>query len=54
MASGSKRSKKVSSKVSKLVNEGYPHEQAVAIALQMERSGRLGPHGGYKRKRKGK
>jgi len=54
MASGSKRSSRMSSKVSKLVREGYPRKQAVAIALQMERSGRLGPHGGYKRKRKGK
>ena len=54
MTSRSKHSNKVSTKVSKLVREGYSRKQAVAISLQMEQSGRLGPHGGYKRKRKGK
>jgi len=54
MALKSKRSKWVSAKISKLVREGYTRKRAVATALQMERSGRLGPRGGYKRKRKGK
>lgn len=31
----------VSEKISKLVGEGYPQEQAVAIALDMERKGKL-------------
>jgi hypothetical protein len=31
----------VSEKISKLVGEGYPQEQAVAIALEMERKGKL-------------
>ena len=31
----------VSKKISKLVKEGYPQEQAVAIALDMKRKGRL-------------
>ena len=31
----------VSEKISKLVKEGYPQEQAVAIALDMERKGKL-------------
>ena len=55
MPSSKRRKKKqsngkaVSSKVSKLIKEGYPQKQAVAIALSMERSGRLSPMGGYKR-----
>ena len=38
----------VSMKISKLVREGYPQKQAVAIALSMKN--KLGPRGGYKRK----
>lgn len=41
---------RVSAKISKLVHEGVPQKQAVAEALSMERAGRLGPHGGYRRK----
>ena len=40
----------VSRKISKLVREGYPHKQAVAIALNMQSKGRLGHKGGYRRK----
>ena len=39
-------------KISKLVNKGYPHKQAVAIALNLERRGKLGPRGGYRRSSK--
>jgi hypothetical protein len=39
----------VGKKISKLVGEGKPQKQAVAIALQMERQGKLGPQGGYKK-----
>ena len=46
-----KRTKKprspVSYKISKLVREGVPHKQAVAMALSMHDAGRLGPRGGY-------
>lgn len=35
------KSDAVSEKISKLVKEGYPQEQAVAIALDMERKGKL-------------
>ena len=41
----------VSKKISKLVREGVPHRQAVAMALSMKNSGRLGPRGGYRRSR---
>ena len=47
-----KRSKAISAKISKLVKEGHTRKQAVAMAMSMQRSGRLGPKGGYKRKRK--
>ena len=36
-------------KIKKLMKEGYPHKQAVAIALSMEKSNKLGPRGGYKK-----
>ena len=42
----------VSHKISKLVREGVPHRQAVAIALSMDAQNRLGPLGGYKRVRR--
>ena len=38
-----------SKKISHLVREGTPQDQAVATALSMKRAGRLGPSGGYKR-----
>ncbi len=41
----------VSIKISKLIKEGYPRKQAVAIALSMKNNKSLGPRGGYKRKR---
>lgn len=41
----------VSHKISKLRRRGVPHRQAVAMALRMKRSGRLGPLGGYRRSR---
>jgi len=33
-------------KIKKLMKEGYPHKQAVAIALKLNEKGRLGPRGG--------
>lgn len=44
----------VGKKISKLVHEGKPQKQAEAIALQMQRSGRLTANGGYKRVKKSK
>jgi hypothetical protein len=42
----------VSQKISKLVHEGKPQRQAVAMALSMKRAGRLREGGVYVRKRK--
>ena len=33
-------------KIKKLMKEGYPHKQAIAIALKMNEKGCLGPRGG--------
>lgn len=46
--------KRVSAKISHLhkTEPGMPHKKMVAMALNMEREGRLGPKGGYKRKTK--
>ena len=38
-------------KIEKLMKEGYPQKQAVAIALQMKKEGKLGPRGGYLKKK---
>lgn len=38
---------RVSAKIKVLVNEGTPQKQAVAMALNMYREGRLGRHGAY-------
>ena len=43
---------RVSKKISKLRHEGEPPKKAVAMALNMERAGRLTEKGGYKRKKK--
>lgn len=42
---------RVGKKISKLRHEGKPEKQAVAMALNMEREGRLTESGGYKRKK---
>lgn len=39
--------KRVSKKIEYLINEGKPSDQAVAIALSMEREGRLSDSGAY-------
>jgi hypothetical protein len=54
MPHGKKKARKgaVSKKISHLVHEGKPQEQAVAMALNMKREGRLTSTGGYRRKRK--
>jgi len=54
MMAGARRAKRdaVSKKISKLSHEGYPHKQAIAIALSMKREGRLTKSSGYKRKRR--
>ena len=36
------------------MKKGVPHKQAVAMALSMDRAGKLGPLGGYKRSKKKK
>lgn len=43
---------RVSKKIAILRREGVPERQAVAEALSMERAGRIGPHGGYRRARR--
>lgn len=44
---------RVGKKISHLMKkEGMPQKQAVAAALNMEREGRIGPRGGYRRKAK--
>ena len=45
------RNKRVQLKISKLLSEGKPMKQAVAMALKMEEEGRLGIRGGYKKKK---
>jgi len=44
--------KRESEKISKLRREGVSEKQAVAMALNMEREGRLGRHGTYHRAKK--
>lgn len=46
------RGMRVSKKISKLRHEGEPEKKAVAMALNMERAGRLTESGGYKRVKK--
>ena len=41
----------VSAKISHLVEEGKPQDQSVATALNMAREKRLGPKGGYRKKK---
>jgi len=45
---------RVSEKISVLRHEGVPEKQAVAMAINMGREHRLGPHGTYKRSKKRK
>lgn len=35
-------------KIKKLMKEGYPHKQAIAIAIKMYEKGKLGPRGGLR------
>ena len=44
-----KASDRVRAKIRKLIREGVPREEATAMALRMEREGKLGPKGGYHR-----
>lgn len=46
-----KTTKRVRRKIEQLIEEGKPPRQAVAIAHAMEEEGRLGPRGGYRRKK---
>jgi len=45
---------RVGKKISHLMDEGKPHEQAVAMVVNMEKKHRLTESGGYKRVKKGK
>ena len=45
---------RVGKKISHLMDEGKPQDQAVAMSLEMERKHRLTESGGYKRVKKGK
>ena len=47
-----KRKTAVGKKISKLRKKGKSQRAAVATALSMKRAGRIGPKGGYKRKKK--
>lgn len=44
---------RVSKKISHLRDEGVPEDQAVAMAINMEKRHRLTDSGGYKRAKKG-
>jgi hypothetical protein len=44
-----RKSNNVGIQIGKLMKKGYPHKQAVAIALSMKKSNKLGPRGGYKK-----
>ena len=44
----------VSIKIGKLMKEGYPRNQAIAIAINMKQNNQLGPRGGYIKRRKSK
>lgn len=43
---------RIGKKISKLMHEGKPQDQAIAISLAMERAGRLTKSGGYRRVKK--
>lgn len=45
---------RVGYKIKKLINEGYPQNQAVAIALKYDEQGLLGPRGGLLKRKTGK
>ena len=45
-------SNKLSRKISILLKEGIPKRQAIAIALSMQKYGRIGPKGKYIRKKR--
>ncbi len=42
----------IGNKIRVLRHENVPEKQAVAMALNMKREGRLGPHGEYRRKKR--
>ena len=44
--------KAIGKKLAKLAREGKPKKQAYAIAKNMEKKGKLGPKGGYKKSKK--
>jgi hypothetical protein len=46
-----KKKTAVGKKISKLVSEGKTQKAAVGAALGMKAEGRLGPEGGYKKKK---
>ncbi len=48
----SEKQKRISEKIRKLRHEGEPEEKSIAMAMSMERSGRLRRHGKYVHKGK--
>lgn len=50
---GREAQQRVSEKIAYLRREGKPAKEAAGEAYGMERSGRLGRHGSYRRARKG-
>lgn len=49
MKHGKKKRTPVGKKISKLMHEGVPQQQAIAESMSMKRAGRLTPEGGYRR-----
>lgn len=49
---GRARRDRVSKKISHLRHEGYPQKQAVAMAINMGKEGRITKSGGYRRKKR--
>ena len=49
MVTKREKNKRRSAKIRKLINEGYPQKQAVAIAYSYEKRGCIGPRGGLKK-----
>ena len=47
-----KKKSRVGMKISKMRHEGVPQEESVGAAMGMDKEGRIGKRGGYRRGRK--